>query len=261
MIPKNLTKVRMTLRNHNKIILLAIVLYTHSGMAQVIQSKKPEPISVLRPATADKVFDIREKLVQLAMQNPNYEIADRKVAIAAYQVKKAKGSWLSIVGVQGNINEFSLKGGTTDPVTGIKTPSPGSFYPKYNIGASIPFDMFSAKKNDVRIAKENLSIAEAEKNQRFREIKAQVLTKYEDYLLCQQRLDGQSQVTQDARTAYLAAEKDFQEGAIKQEEYNKSYRSYTDEKIKQAEYIRNYNVIKLELESMIGISMDDLLKK
>ena len=113
---------------------------------------------------------------------------------------------------------------------------PSTFYPKYNIGATIPFDIFSAKKNDVKIAKENFSIAQAEKNQRFREIKAEVLTKYEDYLLCQQKLDFQSQVTQDARTAYLASEKDFQEGAIKQEEYNKSYRGYTDEKIRQLEY-------------------------
>ncbi|MEO6315108.1 MAG: TolC family protein [Chitinophagaceae bacterium] len=222
--------------------------------------RKPEPISSIRPSAAGKIFDVREKLVQLAMQNPNYEIADRRVAIAAYQVKKAKGSWLSIIGVQGNLNELSLKGATVDPVTG-KATNPGSFYPRYNVGANIPFDIFSAKKNDVKIAKENLSIAEAEKNQRFREIKAQVLTIYEDYLLFQQKLDGQSQVTQDARTAYLAAEKDFQEGAIKQDDYNKSYRGYTDEKIRQAEYLRNYNVIKLQLESMVGISIDDVLKK
>ncbi|MFT3936430.1 MAG: TolC family protein [Chitinophagaceae bacterium] len=211
---------------------------------------------------ASNITDIREKLVQLALQNPNYEIADRKVAIAGYQVKKAKGSWLNALAVQGNLNEFAFKGATTTTISpGVTTTTnPSTFYPKYNIGANIPFDMFSSKKNDVKIARENLSIAEAEKNQRFREIKAQVLTKYEDYLLCQQKLDFQSQVTQDARTAYLAAEKDFQEGAIKQEDYNKSYRAYTDEKIRQAEFLRNYNVIKLELEAMIGITMDDVLK-
>jgi outer membrane protein TolC len=221
-------------------------------------TKKPAPVftAIRQP---DKITDIREKLVQLALQNPTYEIVDRKVNLAQYQVKKAKGSWLSPLAVQGNLNEFAFKGATTGP-NGVVT-NPSTFYPKYNIGASLSFDMFSAKKNDVKTAKENLSIAQAEKNQRFREIKAEVLTKYEDYLLCQERLDFQSQVTQDARTAYLAAEKDFQEGAIKQEEYNKSYRGYTDEKLRQFEYQRNYNVIKLELEKMIGISMDDLQKK
>jgi outer membrane protein TolC len=254
MIQKFLKIMNRSLLNHKRIYTLAILFCCTATYAQITPGKKPEPISAIR--TTNKVFDIRERLVQLALQNPNYEIADSKVVIAGYQVKKAKGSWLGAVAVQGNLNEFAFKS-PSNTAGG----NPASFYPRYNIGANIPFDMFSSKKNDVKIAKENLSIAEAEKNQRFREIKAQVLTKYEDYLLFQQKLDGQSQVTQDARTAYLAAEKDFQEGAIKQEEYNKSYRGYTDEKIKQAEYLRNYNVIKLELEAMIGMSMDDLQKK
>ena len=232
----------------------------------VVQQAATQPAATQPAATQSvaispviKPFDVRERLVQLAMQNPTYEIADRKVAIASYQVKKAKGEWLSTLVAQGNFNEFAFKGSSRDPVTGAVT-NPSTFFPKYNFGIAIPFNIISSRKNDVKVAKENFSIAQAEKNQRFREIKMQVLTKYEDYLLFQQKLDFQSQVTQDARTAYLASEKDFQEGAIKQEDYNKSYRGYTDEKIKQAEFLRNYNVIKLELEAMIGIPMDDLMK-
>ena len=259
MTQKPLKKMRPLLLNHPYILTLAMLVCCTAAWAQTVPPAKKPLVSGSGIQTADKVMDIRERLVQLALQNPNYEIADRKVAIAGYQVKKAKGSWLSPIAVQGNVNEFSLKKGSTSS-TGTVI-NPGALYPKYNIGATIPFDLFSSKKNDIKVAKENLSIAEAEKNQRFREIKAEVLTKYEDYLLFQQKLEYQSQVTQDARTAYLAAEKDFQEGAIKQEDYNKSYRGYTEEKIKQAEYQRNYNVIKLDLEKMIGISMDDLLKK
>ncbi|MEP6747134.1 MAG: TolC family protein [Bacteroidota bacterium] len=248
------------------ILLCCAAAYAQQPKAQTQQpkpqakpaDKKPAPVftAIRQP---DQVIDIREKLVSLALQNPTYEIADRKVSIAGYQVKRAKGSWLSAIAVQGNLNEFAFKGATTGP-NGVVT-NPSTFYPKYNIGATIPFDLFSAKKNDIKIAKENYSIAQAEKNQHFREIKVQVLTIYEDYLLCQQRLDFQSQVTQDARTAYLASEKDFQEGAIKQDDYNKSYRGYTDEKLRQFEYQRNYNVIKLQLEAMIGVSVDDLMKK
>ncbi len=256
MIPQNLKIMNSLLLNYKKACTIVMLFCGTVACAQVPPKTQPQqaPSSVRR---ADKTFDVREKLVQLAMQNPTYEIADRRVSIASYQVKKAKGSWLSIITVQGNLNEFAFKGAQT--VNGITT-NPSTYYPKYNIGASIPFDIFSSKKNDTKIAKENYGIAQAEKNQRFREIKALVLTKYEDYLLSQQKLEFQSQITQDARTSYLASEKDFQEGAIKQDDYNKSYRSYTDEKIRQAEYLRNYNVIKLELESMIGISMDELLK-
>lgn len=247
--------------NHKIIFSLALFFCCAAVYAQVNPgNKKPAPVSTFILQNPPAITDIREKLVQLALQNPNYEIADRKVAIAEYQVKKAKGSWLSTVAVQGNLNELSLKGATTDPVTHITT-NPSTYYPRYNFGVSLPLNLITERKNDVKIARENLSIAQAEKNQHFREIKAQVLTKYEDYLLCQERLDFQSQVTQDARTAYLASEKDFQEGAIKQDEYNKSYRGYTDEKVRQFEYQRNYNVIKLELEAMIGISMDDLMQQ
>jgi len=259
MIQKILKIMSRLLLNHKKTYPIAILLYSTAALAQVAPAnKKPEPISSIR-RTADKAFDIREKLVQLALQNPNYEVVDRKVAIAGYQVKKAKGNWLSTVAVQANLNEFAFKKETVGANGVVYNPS--TFYPKYNFGINLPFNLISDRKNEIKIAKENLSIAVAEKNQRFREIKVQVLTTYEDYLLFQQKLDFQSQVTQDARTAYLAAEKDFQEGAIKQEDYNKSYRGYTDEKIKQAEYLRNYNVIKLELEAMIGVSMDDLQKK
>lgn len=256
---KELLKNSKRIFNTKKIYGLVLLVFTITSHAQVTpDNKKPAPVfNATRQPNAVK--DIREKLVELALQNPTYEVIDRQVTIAAYNIKKAKGSWLSPIGVQGNLNEFAFKGSTTG-TNGVVT-NPSTFYPKYNIGATINFDMFSAKKNDVKIAKENFSIAQAQKNQRFREIKAEVLTKYEDYLLCQERLDFQSQITQDARTAYLAAEKDFQEGAIKQEDYNKSYRGYTDERLRQLEYQRNYNVIKLELEKMIGVSMDDLQKK
>lgn len=257
MIKETLLHMQQAWLNHKKI--LALALFMGCAAASLAQAKpdakKPAPVfSAIRQPDA---VDIREKLVTLALQNPNYEIADRNVSIAEYNVKKAKGSWLNPIILQGNLNQFSIQKTTTVP----GTVAPGSLYPKYNIGANIPLDVFSMKKNDVKIARENLSIAQAQKNQRFREIKADVLTKYEDYLLTQQRLDFQTQVTQDARTVYLTSEKDFQEGAIKQEEYNKSYRAYLDEKAKQLECDRNFKVMKLQMEEIIGISMEDLMKK
>ena len=65
------------------------------GQSNTRQINKPAPVITGLYRQPDAVIDIREKLVQLALQNPNYEVADRKVAIAGYQVKKAKGSWLS----------------------------------------------------------------------------------------------------------------------------------------------------------------------
>lgn len=200
-----------------------------------------------------KLVDIREKLVQLALQNPNYEVADRYVTIAKDQIKKAKSSWLNIINLNANLNEFSIT-----PPTGLA--GGALYYPRYNIGANIPLDVFSSKSNDIKIAKQNLGIAEAQKNQRFREIKAQVLTKYEDYLMLKAQLESQNQVTQDAYLVYMQSEKDFSDGIIKQEEYNKAVNLHKGEKDKSLILQRNFNVIKIELEALIGVPIETVLE-
>lgn len=200
-----------------------------------------------------RIMDIRERLVQLALQNPNYEIADRQVAVANYQLKKAKNSILSKLNANFNANEYTLKL--------KKAPGDNLLFPLFNFGISVPFDILTSRKSDINIAKENLGAVEAAKNQRFREIKAEILSKYEDYLMFKQKLEYESQIAQDAEAIFLQAEKDFSDNIIKQEDYNKAYRDRTEEKTKLAEIVRNFNVIKIEIEKMIGIPFDELLQQ
>lgn len=199
------------------------------------------------------VIDIREKLVQLALQNPNYEIADRNVAIANYQLKKSKGAWLSPIAAQGNLNEFSIK-----PPASINGQAV-NLYPRYNVGITIPFDLFSSKSNDIKVARQQLGIAQAQKNERFREIKAEVLGKYEDYILYKTKLEFQSQIVQDAESVYLQAEKDFSDGIIKQEDYNKAFKNRAQEKTILAEIVHSYNLSKIDLEKLIGVPIESVL--
>jgi outer membrane protein TolC len=200
-----------------------------------------------------RVMDIRERLVQLALQNPNYEIADRQVAIANYQLKKAKNGILSKLNANFNANEYTLKL--------KKAPGDNLLFPLFNFGVSVPFDILTSRKSEINIAKENLGAVEASKNQRFREIKAEILSKYEDYLMFKQKLEYESQIAQDAEAIFLQAEKDFSDNIIKQEDYNKAYRDRTEEKTKLAEIVRNFNVVKIEIEKMIGIPFDELLQQ
>lgn len=67
--------------------------------------------------------DIRERLVKLALQNPDLEAADHQVKIAKYELKQAKSAWLNRISVSGNMNEFTLKSRSNS-----LTPS-GHFYP------------------------------------------------------------------------------------------------------------------------------------
>jgi len=233
------------------LILISNVVYSQSEPSSQIKRNSTYRLN----SDTGRMTDIRERLVQLAMQNPTYEMADHTANAAEYQIRIARGNWLNMLSASGNINEFTINppkqttGGTQ------------FLYPRYNVGLSIPMDIFSRQKNTVKIAKENYLIAEAQKNDKFRQIKADVLTRYEDYLLDKQLLDFQSQVAQDQFTLYKRSEKDFQDGIIKLEEFETSYKGWVTEQTKKLTYQRNLNVIKLELERIIGVKLEDVLQQ
>ena len=224
-----------------------------SSTSQPVQPPLFRSSSTYSNPRDSSVVDIREKLVQLALQNPNYEIADRNVAIANYQLKKSKGAWLNTIAAQGNLNEFSIK-----PPASATGGQAVNLYPRYNVGVTIPFDLFSAKSNDIKVARQQVGIAQAQKNERFREIKATVLTVYEDYLLYKQKLEFQSQIVQDAESVYLQAEKDFSDGIIKQQDYNSTFKMRATEKTLLAEIVHNYNLSKIQLEKLIGVPIESI---
>ena len=204
------------------------------------------------PSDTGKVFDVREKLVQLALQNPSYEVVDRNVNKSLYELRKAKGSWLGAVSVTGNLNEFTINPNVA-PV-GV-----AAFYPKYNISMVVPLDLFTGKSNDVKIARENYLIAEANRNDRYRQIRAEVLTKYEDYIMHKEKLESQIRITQDEYTMFMSKERDFKDGIINLDDYTRASKAYEDMKLRRSEYQRNLNVAKYDLERMIGVPLDEAL--
>lgn len=235
----------------NKILTTTLLLtVTVITKAQVISGRN---LSTYHATNADtsRITDIREKLVQLAMQNPNFEITDRRLNISQYQLNRAKGAWLGILSASGNLNELSLKGNSG---------SNGSLYfPRYNFSLNLPLDFFSARKNDVKIARENLYIAKAEKNAQYRSIRKEVLVKYEDYLMHKEKLELQSRRTQTEYTKYKIAEKDFEDNQVEAEEFNKAETSYLEQQMRKSEMQRNYNVAKLDLEEMIGMTIEEVI--
>jgi outer membrane protein TolC len=196
-----------------------------------------------------KVLDVRERLVQLAMQNPNYEVADRTVNKSLFELRKAKGDWLSSVSVSANVNEFTLD----------KNNPAANFYPRYNLGVNLPLNLFTEKNNNVKIARENYLIAEANRNEKYREIRAEVLTRYEDYLMYKERLESQVRITQDEQLLFKSKERDFEDGIINQEEYTRFAKAYEEAKLRKSEYERNFKVSKYDLERMIGIPLEEAL--
>lgn len=201
--------------------------------------------------------DIKGKLVELAFQNPELEIADHQINVAKYQLKSAKGWWADNISLAFNANEYSLKrlGKKPDVTTGQYTP----FYPLYNVGVNIPIGGILTKPAMVRAAKERVAIAQAQRNSTYNQIKAAVLTAYEDYLASKQLLTLQSQVTESTYSEFLQAKEKFRNGQILLDDYNTATQAYHSQQVSKITAQHNFNLTKIQLESLIGVPLDGVL--
>ena len=220
--------------------------------SQVLIAQQPAPL--YRPDSL-RITDIREKLVALAMQNPTYEMVDHASQAASYQINIAKSAYLGLFSAQANVNEFTVQ--HRKDQNGVVIPN---YYPIYNFALNIPFDIFSRKSNNVKIAQENYYMTTAAKNQKFREIKADVLSKYENYLLARQLVELQSRITQSEYATLKRAESDFAENLIKLDDVEKAQKSYIIEQAKSLTLQRDLNLSKIEIEKVIGVKIEEVEK-
>ena len=225
--------------------LISLLLFS-----EILEAQQTVPL--YRPDSLRK-FDIRERLVNLAMQNPTYEMADHAANAASYQIKIAKSAYLGLFSAQVNVNEFTLS--QRKDVNGVVLPN---YYPIYNLALNIPFDIFTRTTNNVKIAKENYYMTTAAKNQKFREIKADVLTKYENYLLARQLVELQSRITQGEYATLKRAESDFAENLIKLDDVEKAQKSYINEQVKSLTLQKDLNLSKIEIEKVIGVKIEEV---
>jgi outer membrane protein TolC len=230
-----------------------LLLLLTLSLPVALSAQTPAP-PLFRPDSArlKGQADIRERLVNLALQNPNYEIADHTARAAYYNIKLARVAYLNMFVAAGNINEFTFN---TPKVNGQSIPF---YYPKYNFGVSIPFGIFSQVTNQTRAAREMYAGALATKNAKALEIKADVLTKYENYLLAKQLVDLQTRMTQAEYSTYKRAESDFQENLIKLEQVETAQRNYVQEQVKGLNLQRDLNLAKIALEMIIGVRIEDV---
>lgn len=193
--------------------------------------------------TAEDV--IKNHLIKIALKNPAFTIDDANIEIAELNRKKAAASWLGSIRFGGNVNEFV-----------INNSAAASFFPKYNFGLALPFDIVSRTKNDVRIAKQNIVIANAIKKQNELDIKAQTLTRYEDFKEKSDLVSLQNIILANNLADYELAQKNFQDGTITIEAVNNVYKNYMHERNLLITYKRDLSVSIVALEQMLGMPLE-----
>lgn len=228
-------------------LLLSLILLLSSPTFAQLESQQKSDM---------RFSDIREKLIGLAIQNPDLEIADHQIEIAKYNLKSAKGWWVNNVSLSFNANEFTIKRLTGEkPVTGQYYP----YYPFYNIGINIPIGGIFTQPAKVKAAREQVAIAQAQRNSRYRGIRAAVLSAYEDYMTSKELFTVQMQIAESTYNEFLQAKQKFRNGSISVEDYNvasEAYHSQLKNKI-SAQHSLNLNQIKLE--ALIGVPLNSIL--
>ena len=197
-------------------------------MAQVKENKR----KVIDFTSYDNDSLLNLKLIEYALAH-NPEIA-------------AKKSWMNAISANGNVNEFV-----------VNSSAAASFFPKYNFGVAVPFDIFSRLKKDKAIAKGNIEINKYNKQTKINMVREEVQLRFEAYKEMKEVMMLQQESLEYDLTANEAAKKSYADGEITLEEMNKAYQVYLQEKSKLVSKRRNYKAAKISLEEYIGYDIID----
>jgi outer membrane protein TolC len=223
-------------------------------------------IAVAQKVDYDKIImtetfagiSMEERLVQLAWQNnPSSDMAKNNVAFAQYGLKTIKTDWGTQFGVNGNLNEFTIKGfnGSEDPL------SRANFYPRYNVYVHIPFSSFIQRPNQRRAAQTRVAYAKDELNLMKLEIRARVLKFYTQYKQNKEVYDIRMKAQEEELDLFNLIESKFKKNQITVQEYLQASKARTEQKVQVALAKSLFEQSKLDLEEVIGVPLDDVLTK
>jgi outer membrane protein TolC len=214
---------------------------------------KAQTTKPVKDATQD---DIQNKLVQLAYSNPSIKVRDYEKDKTVAELHKSGANWLNYVTLSANLNEVTLKTYKSTNTTDIRNQI---YYPLWNVGINVPLGSLVGKSSDVKIARKNVAIATAEQESARRQVKAMVLSKYHDYLMTKEMLTLQNEITEDDYTAFQTAETKLASGSISYESYTTTSQRYNDDRNKKLSLERDLSNVKLEIEEIIGMRLEDVI--
>jgi outer membrane protein TolC len=231
------------LKSHSHLTLtfFAALIICTSSMAQ----QRP-PVD--RTVNADSLF--QERLVALALDGPQYRGAEHRNRINELELKRARNAWTNLLTLSLNYNDQTFaKNQTALPYA----------YPKYFFGLNIPLGTLLSR-TEVKAAKEQIAISKDNQEQLYRNTRADVLSKYRQYKNLNELIILQNQVVVEEELAAKEANDQFLPGNITREDYNKALKLYNEESAKLLNLQLQQEVLKLEIERIIGTTLDAVMK-
>lgn len=192
---------------------------------------------------------IKIKLVKLAQNNPAIRISESNINIYNAELERTKTSWLGNISLGANINEFV-----------ISNSAAASFFPKYNLGFIVPFDLLKKMKRDKITATENVNVAKELKTDKLNTIKTEVLTRYEAYKELKELVFLQKSFLEYDYSNYETARNAYSEGTGNMIDMNRNHQNYLLGKAKLTSLQKEYNVAVIRVEEMINMPLEEALK-
>jgi len=240
------------MKNHCSALLCAFILSVNFAWAQKVDYNK-----IIAPESSSGM-SMEERLVQLAWQNnPSSAMAKGNVAFAQYGLKTVKTEWATQFGVNGNLNEFTIKGfnGDDDPL------SRANFYPRYNVYVHIPLASFIQRPNQRRAAETRVGYAQDEMNLMKLDLRARVLKIYAQYKQNKEVHDIRTKAQEEESDLFNLIETKFEKNQITVQEYLQAAKSRTEQKVQVALAKSVLDQSEIDLEQIIGVPLRDVLVK
>lgn len=198
------------------------------------------------------VDSIEEKLVALALNSPAVKITESQSKINEYQLRATRNTWVNLFTINANYNnQVATQANQTGAI----------LFPGLTMGFTIPLGTIVATGPRVKAARQQLAISNFTKEQVARNIRAEIIGKYRQYLNYAQVISIQNQTVDDEETAYLEAKEQFRNGKITIDAYNTSQKLYNLELTRKLNLQLEQELVKLEIERMIGTSLDGIIGK
>jgi outer membrane protein TolC len=198
---------------------------------------------------------VQEKLVMLALQGPQYQITNHQIKVSQYQLSNTKKSWLNLLSLSANFNDQTF----------AKTPEVAVgntevVYPKYFFGVTVPLGVIFSLGGEIKGSRENVEVAINNQEQTARKIRADVLSKYKQYKNFGQLIGLQTVIVDDEQAAVAASEKKFRDGSISIDQYTQLSKAYNNDLAQKLNLQLSQDMVKLEIEEMIGTSLENVIK-
>ncbi|QJB31045.1 TolC family protein [Chitinophaga oryzae] len=216
--------------------------------------KKDTAVLLKLPADPVTVARFKEKLVELALQNPDISQYAIKKEINKYEKNMAGSAWLSHFTAAGNLNEFTIKGNSNNNVN-------ANYYPRYNFGVMLPLGNLIKIPNDVKRVKAEGRLLDKQREAESIALKGKVLEAYEEYAANKKLFELHMPLMEDALQNFNQTEEKFRAGdpAVPLEIYKSTYSAYNGEMVKHIQLEKVLRQSKLILEALVGTTLENVM--